>query len=110
MIHWEPTLRLIHFVLLLPSTALLPAKAVDFWEVTLMGLPSAKFVTPTVLETVTATAELLVFPAASRAMAVKVCAPLAACVVFQETPYGFVVLSLPRLTPSNWNCTPTTPT
>src|SRR5262249_53950112 len=32
-----------------------------------------------------------------------------AVVVFQLTLYGEAVSSAPRLTPSNWNCTPTTP-
>src|SRR2546426_441252 len=39
-----------------------------------------------------------------------VCEPLLAPVVFQGTEYGAAVSSAPALTPSNWNCTPTTPT
>ena len=63
------------------------------------------------LVTVTVTAtEVVVFPAASRATAVKVCEPLATDVVFHETEYGAVVSSVPRLAPSSRNCTPTTPT
>ena len=50
------------------------------------------------------------FPAASRARAVSVCGPFAAVVVFQDTEYGLVVSSAPRLTPSSRNCTPATPT
>src|SRR3989442_153399 len=61
--------------------------------------------------TVTLTAAAVaVFPAASRATAVRVCAPLLAVVVFQERVYGAVVTSAPRLAPSSFNCTPTTPT
>src|SRR5439155_150187 len=43
-------------------------------------------------------------------MAVRVCAPLLAPVVFQAIEYGGVVTAAPALTPSNWNCTPATPT
>src|SRR5437867_12774670 len=39
-----------------------------------------------------------------------VCEPLLALVVSQGTEYGAAVSSAPALTPSNWNCTPTTPT
>src|SRR5467141_3104277 len=63
------------------------------------------------LSTVTVTgAEVVRLPAASRAIAVMVCEPLLAPVVFQGTEYGAAVSSAPALTPSNWNCTPTTPT
>src|SRR5437867_11493958 len=63
------------------------------------------------LSTVTATAvEVAVFPAASRASAVKLWAPFAASVVVQDRAYGAAVTSAPRLTPSSLNCTPTTPT
>ena len=54
--------------------------------------------------------EVVVFPAASRATAVRVCEPLVAVVVSQEDEYGEVVSSVPRFTPSNLNCTPATPT
>jgi len=61
--------------------------------------------------TVTVTgAEVVRLPAASRAMAVMVCEPFAAPVVFQETEYGALVSSAPTLAPSILNCTPTTPT
>src|SRR5438552_17420971 len=63
------------------------------------------------LSTVTLTAvEVVVLPAASRATAVKLCEPLLAVVVFQETEYGATVTSAPRFAPSSLNCTPTTPT
>src|SRR5213592_4740843 len=63
------------------------------------------------LSTVTLTAAaVVVLPAASRATAVRVCAPLVAPVVFQEMEYGTANTSVPRLAPSRWNCTPTTPT
>src|SRR5437867_11846004 len=61
--------------------------------------------------TVTLTAaEVAVFPAASRATAVKVWDPLEAEVVFQEIEKEEAVSSAPRLAPSSLNCTPTTPT
>ena len=56
------------------------------------------------LLTVTETAEEVVaFPAASRATAVKECAPLLAVKVFQETEKGAVVSSAPKFTPSKRN-------
>src|SRR5438132_7883952 len=64
-----------------------------------------------VFETVTVTlAEVAVFPAASRATAVRVCAALVAVVVSHERAYGATITSAPRLAPSSLNCTPTTPT
>src|SRR5262245_2014296 len=51
-----------------------------------------------------------VFPAASRAMALSVCDPFAAVVVFHCTEYGAVVSSVPTSAPSSLNRTPTTPT
>src|SRR6266853_2066750 len=63
------------------------------------------------LDTVTVTgAEVERLPAASRAIALRVCEPLLAAVVFQEIEYGALVSSAPRLAPSILNCTPTTPT
>src|SRR5438132_256924 len=63
------------------------------------------------LSTVTLTAaEVAVLPAASRATAVTLCAPLLVVVVFQEIEYGATVSSTPRSAPSSLNCTPTTPT
>src|SRR6266704_2600104 len=64
-----------------------------------------------VVATVTPTAAAVaVFAAASRATAVRLCVPLAAKEVFQETAYGATVSSAPRLTPSSLNWTPATPT
>src|SRR3989475_595016 len=61
--------------------------------------------------TVTLTAAVAaVLPAASRATAVRMCAPAEASAVFQLVAYGAVVTSAPRLAPSSMNCTPTTPT
>src|SRR3989442_186233 len=48
-------------------------------------------------------------PTLSVATAVRVCEPLSTVVVFQETEYGALVSSAPRLTPSTLNWTPTTP-
>src|SRR6266853_2528230 len=64
------------------------------------------------LATVTVTAEAgLRLPAASRAIALMLCDPSLAVVVFHETEYGGVVTSALPLTPSSTrNCTPTTPT
>src|SRR5437667_358431 len=63
------------------------------------------------LATVTVTvAEVVVFPAASRATAVRVCEPLLTAVVSQEREYVLVVSSGPRFAMSSLNCTPTTPT
>src|SRR5207253_1077092 len=63
------------------------------------------------LNTVTVTgAEVVRLPAASRATAVRVCEPLLAVVVFQETEYGAAASSTPRLAPSSRTCTPPTPT
>src|SRR3989442_10089013 len=67
--------------------------------------------TEAALDTVTVTAaDVVTLPAASRATAVRVWAPLVAVVVAQETEYGAVVASAPRVAPSSLNCTPTTPT
>jgi hypothetical protein len=60
--------------------------------------------------TVTGAEGALWLPAASRAIAVRVCEPLLAEVVSQETEYGALVSSAPRLAPSSRNCTPATPT
>ena len=63
------------------------------------------------LATVTETpAEVPVLPAASRATADSVWAPLAAVVVSHVMAYGGVVTWTPRRTPSSVNWTPATPT
>src|SRR5688572_352535 len=63
-----------------------------------------------VLLTVTVSvAEVVLLPAASRAMARSVCVPLAAVVEFHAAVKGAAVSSAPRLTPSSWNWTPITP-
>src|SRR5437867_2500974 len=68
-------------------------------------------VSSTTLLTVTETgADVVWLPAASRATAVRLCTPLLAVAVFQDTVYGDDASSLPRLAPSSLNCTPTTPT
>src|SRR5204862_6057358 len=62
-------------------------------------------------ETLTVTgAEVVRLPAASRAIAVKVCEPLLAVVVSTDTEYGAVVSSAAIGAPSAKNCTPATPT
>jgi hypothetical protein len=80
--------------------------------------PDAGDVIPTVggvvsgggaFETVTVTEfEVNWRPSASRATAVRVCEPLLAVVVSQETEYGGLVSSAPRLEPSSLNWTPRT--
>src|SRR5688500_2780171 len=61
------------------------------------------------LDTVTVIgAEVVVLPAASRARAVSVCAPLLEVLVFQATSYGAVVSSPPTWVPSTKNLTPDT--
>ena len=63
------------------------------------------------LLTVTLTAvEVFVLPAASRATAVNVWAPLVAVVVSHVIVYGVAVSSAPRFAPSSMNWTPATPT
>ena len=55
-------------------------------------------------------AESVELPAASRARAVKVCAPFATVRVSHAKAYGAAASSTPVFTPSTRNCTPTTPT
>src|SRR5438034_60042 len=64
-----------------------------------------------VLFTVTVTGDdVVVLPAASRAVAVSVCVPFVAVFVSHEIEYGAVVSSALRLAPSSLNCTPAMPT
>src|ERR1700730_10366893 len=61
--------------------------------------------------TVTVTpADVVLFPAASRATAESVCVPGAAVVVFHAVVYGGAVSSAPRFVSSRRTCTPATPT
>src|SRR5438094_9853732 len=53
--------------------------------------------------------DVLTLPAASRATAVRVWAPMAAGAVSPDMVQGAVVTSAPRLVPSRLNCTPTIP-
>jgi hypothetical protein len=73
------------------------------------GTVGAAVVLPVATVTVTP-AEVPVLPAASRATADRIWAPLVAVVVSQVTAYGGVVTWTPRLTPSSLNWTPATPT
>src|SRR5438552_966256 len=97
----------------LTRTAVAPVKAVPL-IVTLVPTGPLAGVKPVIVgafTTVTLTAaEVAVLPAASRAKAVRVCAPALAVVVSQETEDGAAVSSAPKLAPSSLNCTPTTPT
>ncbi len=64
-----------------------------------------------VLETITVTAdEMVVFPAASLAVAVRVWEPLGTETVYQVPEYGGMISSELRLEPSSLNWTPATPT
>ena len=53
--------------------------------------------------------DVVTFPAASRATAVSVCAPVAEPAAFHVTVYGACVSSAPILVPSTLNFTPATP-
>jgi hypothetical protein len=61
----------------------------------------------TLLTVTVVAAEVVVFPAASRATAVRVWLPLTASVVSQARLYGAAVSSAPKLAPSSLNWTPT---
>ena len=67
-------------------------------------------VSATTLDTVTVTVDVLVLPAASLAVAVRVWEPLDTPTVFHVPEYGETVSSEPRFTPSSLNWTPTTAT
>src|SRR5206468_7609932 len=68
-------------------------------------------VTTAAFETVTLTAaDVVGFPAKSRARAVMVWTPLATAAVFQGIVYGAAVPSAPKAIPSTKNCTPATAT
>src|SRR2546423_2118840 len=60
-------------------------------------------------DTVTA-AEIVSWPAASRAIAVSTCRLFVAAAVSQLTEYGAVESARPRSAPSSWNWTLVTPT
>src|SRR5690349_16402278 len=53
---------------------------------------------------------VVTFPAASRAVALSLCEPFDTLTVFHVTEYGDDMISMPRLAPSTFNWTPTTPT
>src|SRR5207247_438930 len=79
--------------------------------------PEAGAVMPTAggvvsaFDTVTVTGDEVVrLPAASRAVAVRVCEPLPTVVVFQEIESAVVAYSALFRAPSTRNCTPATPT
>src|SRR5437867_2116215 len=55
-------------------------------------------------------ADVVLFPAASRAVAVSMCVEFVAMVVSHEMANGAAVSSAPHAAPSTKNCTPTTPT
>src|SRR5262249_40035927 len=100
-----------------PATA--PFRLLPEASVTVVPVPSLKLYATTSppgkavegLFTVSVTAaDKVVFPAPSRAEAVRVWDPLGMVVVSQEIEYGEIVSSLTRFTPSRRNCTPFTPT
>src|SRR5439155_5437896 len=84
-----------------PATPTLSVALAETVIVPATEAPAMAAVSETVggaLSTVTLTAaEVAVFPAASRATAVRVCAALVTVVVFQETAYGAVVASAPKI-------------
>src|SRR5579862_7220681 len=82
------------------------------WNVSAAGtcvVNSVCVVTPT-FDTVTDTDAVARLPAASRAIAHSVCAPLATVVLSHTMLYGLVSCGAPTFTPSTWNCTLATPT
>src|SRR4051812_19258161 len=112
------TRRSVNDVALTPVTASLNVPVMFEVSATTVAL-SARGTTVTVgavvslaaLLTVTdRAADVVVLPAASRATAVRLWAPLAAVVVFHETEYGDVVSSAPIWVVPSMNFTPTTPT
>ena len=87
-------------------------KSVDCpWVMTGTPLTDTEKLKGIALLTVTGTAaEVVRFPAASRARAVSVWDPFRRVVVSRDTEYGAVVTSVPMLFPSSLNCTPATAT
>src|SRR3989339_1633144 len=61
------------------------------------------------ITTVTLTDALVVFPAASRAIAEIVWLPAESVAAFNEAVYGAAVISAPTFKPSTLNCTPAPP-
>src|SRR3954468_5390231 len=49
--------------------------------------------------------DVVAFPAASPAIAVRACVPFVGEAVSQGVEYGATVSAAPRLDPSSWNCT-----
>jgi hypothetical protein len=74
------------------------------WEMTGPVVSRAPFATVTVTP-----ADVLTFPAASRATAVRTCEPSAIVAELQVVAYGGVVISTPRFAPSILSWTPATP-
>src|SRR5437870_2645708 len=98
-----------------PTTPTLSVALAETVTVPATVAPATGIVIETVGGVVSATVTLTagavaVLPAASRATAVRMCAPAEASAVFQLVAYGAVVTSAPRLAPSSLNCTATTPT
>src|ERR1700730_8767948 len=67
-----------------------PSEDDPFWTITVIG------------------ADVVALPAASRAVAVKICVPFEKGVVSHDRVYGRAVNSAPRSFPSTLSCTPTT--
>jgi hypothetical protein len=107
--NWTPTTATLSEAL--AETVMLPltvAPALGDEMVAVGGVVSegGPFETVTEME-----ADVVVLPAASRALALRVwLLPLAAVVVSQATEYGAVVSSTPKGSPSSRNWTPATPT
>ena len=66
-------------------------------------------VTTPLLTVMLTAADVVLFPAESRATAVSVCRPSGTIAVFQATANGGVLTSVPKLAPSMRNWTPATP-
>src|SRR5437016_5454365 len=71
-------------------------------DVPLLGLVSDTIGGTLSMVTITAL-EVVLFPAASRTIAVSVCAPSVAVLVLHDTEYGGAVTSAPTFAPSSWN-------
>src|SRR5205807_1315850 len=97
-----------------PTTPTLSVALAETVIVPATEAPAVGAVSETVggaLSTVTlTTAEVAVFPAASRATAVRLWTPLEVVMLVHETEYGAAVTSAPRLAPSSLNWTPAAPT
>src|SRR5207245_668045 len=101
--NWTPTTPTLSEALAV--TAMLPVTVAPELGAVMLTVGAA------VSGTVTVTAlDVAMLFAASQTLSLHVALPSSAVVVSHVTEYGDVVSSAPRLAPSSWNWTPTTPT